>query len=82
MLISARFLAGIVNGSFVAHKALISDVSDATNLAVGFCFYVLGWCLSSVVGSSVGGLLSEPVLKYPSSGEWVSCCRICRWTML
>ena len=70
MLISARILAGVANSSFVAHKALINDISDLSNLAVGLSFYVLGWCASTVIGSSVGGLLSEPALKYPNSGNF------------
>ena len=76
MLISARVLAGLANGSFVAHKALISDISDSTTVAVGFCFYVLGWCLSSLLGSAVGGLLSEPAIKYPSSGIFLYGCHV------
>jgi len=66
MLGVARLLAGFFSGCLATTKAVIGDVSDESNIAVGFAFYLIGWGCGMIFGSATGGLLSAPCKQYPA----------------
>lgn len=56
-----RFLHGVFNGNVLIAKIIVSDVTDATNAALGFSTIGLLWCVGAVVGPAIGGLLYDPL---------------------
>jgi len=64
--IIARIAAGCSNGIIGTAKAIIGDVTDDSNQAPGMVFFGVGWSLSSMIAPFIGGILSEPITKYPS----------------
>lgn len=60
-----RFLVGVFNGIIGTTKAILGDISDDSNQAVGCAFLSAGWGSGLLVGPAIGGYLAEPVKKYP-----------------
>jgi len=60
----SRFLVGVFNGIIGTTKAVLGDVSDDSNQAVGLAFLSVGWGSGLLLGPSVGGYLSEAATKY------------------
>ena len=56
----ARVLGGLLNGSLGTMKAVIADVTDASNAPRAFAGLSVAWGLGAVAGPAIGGLLSRP----------------------
>lgn len=63
--IASRCLVGVFNGIIGTTKAVLGDVSDDSNQAIGLAVLSVGWGSGILLGPSIGGYLSEPVKKYP-----------------
>ncbi|CAD2216754.1 transporter-like protein [Angomonas deanei] len=55
-----RFVQGFLNGSTLIAKAIISDITDASNQAKGFALVSITWSAGFVVGSFCGGFFYDP----------------------
>lgn len=62
--IVSRFLVGVFNGIIGTTKAILGDVSDDSNQAVGLALLSVGWGSGLLLGPTIGGHLSEPAQKF------------------
>eukprot|EP00270_Netrium_digitus_P021134 TRINITY_DN890_c0_g1_i1.p1 TRINITY_DN890_c0_g1~~TRINITY_DN890_c0_g1_i1.p1 ORF type:complete len:528 (-),score=117.54 TRINITY_DN890_c0_g1_i1:139-1674(-) len=62
----SRLLQGLLASTFVAGRTCIFELTDDSNAALGLSFMGLSYALGLMFGPSVGGLLAQPALKYPS----------------
>jgi MFS family permease len=72
----ARFLWGALNGNIPIAKTYLSEICDDSNQARGFAVIGFAASLGRLVGPVIGGVLSQPAMKYPnvfgSSGLFAS----------
>ncbi|XP_005103984.2 uncharacterized protein LOC101846752 [Aplysia californica] len=61
-----RFMCGAVNGTVGTSKAILYDISDNSNQAIGMAFLSIAWALGLIIGPLMGGVLASPAVKYPS----------------
>ncbi|KAK6190747.1 hypothetical protein SNE40_002543 [Patella caerulea] len=61
-----RFLAGLLNGIVGTAKAVLYEISDNTNQAIGMSTISLAWGSGLILGPTLGGWLASPAKKYPS----------------
>ena len=66
MLCGARFLGGASDNIFGAAKTLLSESMEEEHQAKGMALLGSSWGFAVIVGPAVGGLLSQPALKYPA----------------
>lgn len=67
----ARFAWGLLNGNIGVVKTMISDVCPDVHSARAFSSLGVAAGLGRVIGPTIGGLLSQPALKYPAVfGSW------------
>lgn len=59
-----RFMVGTFNGIIGTTKAILGDISDDSNQAVGCATLSAGWGFGLLVGPAIGGYLAEPSKKY------------------
>lgn len=64
--VSARALAGLLNGNIGITKTYLSEIVDDTNRARGFSVLAFTWGVGCIVAPALGGFLSSPAVKYPS----------------
>ncbi|ELP85399.1 hypothetical protein EIN_086810 [Entamoeba invadens IP1] len=65
-IFALRFLNGMLNGNIGVVKTYLAEITDNTNRVQAFSLVGLMWCLGSLIGSMIGGLLYSPCEKYPS----------------
>jgi MFS family permease len=63
---AARFLGGASDNIFGAAKTLLSESMEEEHQAKGMALLGSSWGFAVIVGPAVGGLLSQPALKYPA----------------
>lgn len=63
---AARFLCGLCDSVESLTKTLLGDTFDEQHQARGMALLGSTWGLAVIVGPSIGGLLSQPALKYPT----------------
>ncbi|KAI8617269.1 major facilitator superfamily domain-containing protein [Chytriomyces sp. MP71] len=69
--ILSRMLCGVLNGNVGVAKCVIGEVTDETNQGLGFSLIGIMWSLGTIFGPVLGGLLSDPVARYPELfGGW------------
>ncbi|KAJ3892720.1 major facilitator superfamily domain-containing protein [Lentinula edodes] len=66
-LILFRSLQGIFNGNLGVSKTVLAELSDATNMATAFSFTSVMWQVGVTIGTSLGGILSNPAEHWPKS---------------
>ncbi|KAJ3860108.1 major facilitator superfamily domain-containing protein [Lentinula novae-zelandiae] len=66
-LILFRSLQGVFNGNLGVSKTVIAELSDATNMATAFSFTSVMWQVGVTIGTSLGGILSDPAEHWPKS---------------
>lgn len=66
MALITRFLTGLANGTVGTAKTVLYEVSDNTNQAVGMSIISMSWGAGLILGPTFGGLLANPVERYPS----------------
>ncbi|KAI8914309.1 major facilitator superfamily domain-containing protein [Gorgonomyces haynaldii] len=64
--VAARGFCGLVNGNIGVAKSVLGEITDADNRAVAFSLIGLNYGLGMMIGPTLGGLLSNPVEKYPA----------------
>lgn len=68
-----RFLNGVLQSNSPITKAYIADICDRTNSAAGMSVMAFSWGVANVIAPTVGGLLAEPCIAYPTMfpvGSW------------
>ncbi|KAK9686906.1 hypothetical protein K7432_014981 [Basidiobolus ranarum] len=66
-----RSICGLLNGNVGVIKCMIAEITDVTNQSVAFSLLPLMWGVGSIIGPTLGGLLSQPADQYPSLfGQW------------
>jgi MFS family permease len=73
MAVMWRFINGVLQSNSPITKAYIADICDRTNSAAGMSVMAFSWGLSNVIAPTLGGLLAEPCVAYPSlfpPGSW------------
>ncbi|KAJ3880403.1 major facilitator superfamily domain-containing protein [Lentinula edodes] len=66
-LILFRSLQGVFNGNLGVSKTVLAELSDATNMATAFSFTSVMWQVGVTIGTSLGGILSNPAEHWPKS---------------
>ncbi|KAH9948712.1 MFS general substrate transporter [Amylocystis lapponica] len=66
-LVLSRCAQGALNGNIGVTKSMMAELTDASNRAQGFAFLPVVWALGSTLGPIIGGVLSEPVQRWPHS---------------
>ncbi|KAI9598984.1 major facilitator superfamily domain-containing protein [Syncephalis fuscata] len=61
-----RSMSGLLNGNAGAMQSLLGEITDETNQARAFTLVPMSWGIGCFVGPIIGGLLSNPVDKYPA----------------
>lgn len=62
----ARALGGLLNGNIGVLQTIVAEmVTVKEHQSRAFTVMPLVWCLGSILGSTLGGALSRPVLGYP-----------------
>lgn len=54
-----------MNGNIGVMKTYVIEITDDTNRGVGFSYMSVSWSIGSVIAPIFGGMLSNPVSKYP-----------------
>ncbi|KAG8943142.1 hypothetical protein FRC03_002645 [Tulasnella sp. 419] len=65
MLVS-RCMAGALSGNAVVVLSILGEITDETNQAQAFSLTGVIWSVGSIIGSTIGGLLSHPAERYPT----------------
>ncbi len=60
-----RLMGGLLSGNTGVLKSVISEITDDTNRSKAFSLMSLSWSLGTTIAPLAGGLLSNPVDKYP-----------------
>ena len=55
-----RAVSGLFSGTIPIIKAIISDISDDTNISVLYKYFTSGYGFASFIGPLIGGFLSRP----------------------
>ncbi|KAJ2398142.1 hypothetical protein GGI23_003297 [Coemansia sp. RSA 2559] len=63
--LAARTLNGFFTGNTVAIKSVVAEISDDTNRARMMAMLPLMWNVGAMLGGAIGGILVDPVEKYP-----------------
>jgi MFS family permease len=66
-LLIFRCLQGAFNGNIGVSKAVISELTDSTNIADAFAIMPFMWSMGDIIGPTLGGLLSRPADRWPST---------------
>ncbi|KAF2493144.1 MFS general substrate transporter [Lophium mytilinum] len=67
MALFARAMGGLLNGNVAVLQTTVAElVTDEKHRPRAFSIMPSIWCLGTIFGSGLGGLLTEPVKNYPS----------------
>jgi MFS family permease len=67
MALIARALGGLLNGNIGVLQTTVAELVTAEkHQARAYSIMPFVWCLGTIIGSSLGGVLAEPVKNYPS----------------
>lgn len=70
-MILVRCVSGALNGNVAVVKASLGDITDDSNSTDAFALYGLTWTVGSILGNSLGGVLSHPYERFPALfGAW------------
>ena len=61
-----RLVAGLFSGTIPIMKALISDISDDSNISQLYGYFASGYGIASIFGPLIGGIFSKPYKMFPS----------------
>lgn len=65
MAVVTRMVNGLANGNLGIAKSYLREITDETNQAKCAGALSLAWGFGVIIGPLLGGLLSQPALKYP-----------------
>ena len=60
-----RFLQGCSMGQLIVFKALVAEICDDTNMALGVSILMTAFSVGNIIGPSIGGFLVFPAEQYP-----------------
>jgi MFS family permease len=60
-----RFLNGLCQQNWVISNAMMADITDSTNQALGMAAGAFAWGLANIIAPLMGGLLARPTLTLP-----------------
>lgn len=64
--IMARALGGLLNGNIGVLQTTVSEVvTNEKHRPFAFALFPTIWCVGSILGSMLGGMLADPVASYP-----------------
>lgn len=67
----AHTRARFATGNVAVAKCVLGEITDATNQGTAFSVFGFAFGFGTLIGPTLGGILAEPVLKYPSIfGSW------------
>lgn len=61
-----RLFAGLFSGTIPIMKALISDISDDSNISQLYGYFSSGYGIASILGPLIGGIFSKPYKMFPA----------------
>ncbi|KZV99647.1 MFS general substrate transporter [Exidia glandulosa HHB12029] len=61
----ARTMAGLLSGNIAVIQSMVGEMTDETNQARAYPIVELIWYMGSIVGTLLGGTLSEPAEHFP-----------------
>eukprot|EP00981_Chlorochromonas_danica_P003338 scaffold644_cov168-Ochromonas_danica.AAC.30 len=64
--IIGRLVGGFLNGNVGVMKSFLTEFTDHSNRGRGFSYISVAWALGTLIAPLIGGLLCNPVEKYPS----------------
>jgi MFS family permease len=67
MAIVTRMINGLANGNLGIAKSYLREITDETNQAKCAGVLSLAWGAGVIIGPLLGGLLSQPALKYAAT---------------
>ncbi|KAG1821052.1 major facilitator superfamily domain-containing protein [Suillus subaureus] len=67
MIILSRCAQGALNGNIGVVKSVMTEITDASNMAQAFAWLPLAWSTGYALGFLIGGVLSDPAAKWPNS---------------
>ncbi|KAG1738984.1 major facilitator superfamily domain-containing protein [Suillus lakei] len=67
MIILSRCAQGALNGNVGVVKSIMTEITDASNMARAFAWLPLAWATGYTLGFLIGGVLSDPAAKWPNS---------------
>ncbi|KAJ7352341.1 major facilitator superfamily multidrug-resistance, DHA1 sub-family [Mycena albidolilacea] len=62
-----RCIQGACNGNLGVAKTVINEISDPSNIADIFSIMPLVWSIATIMAPLIGGVLSNPATKWPST---------------
>ncbi|KAI0264194.1 MFS general substrate transporter [Gloeopeniophorella convolvens] len=65
-LLMTRCLVGLVNGNGSVIKSTIVELTDETNVALGFSLLPVAWAVGVTIGPFLGGFLARPQVRWPT----------------
>eukprot|EP01038_Epipyxis_sp_PR26KG_P008496 gene8496-11485_t len=60
-----RFIGGFLCGNLGVLKSFLTEITDDSNRGKGFSYISVAWSIGTILAPLAGGLLSNPVDKYP-----------------
>ncbi|KAF9259197.1 MFS general substrate transporter [Marasmius fiardii PR-910] len=66
-LVFFRCAQGMFNGNIGVTKTVLAELSDKTNRADAFALISVAWTSGSTLGPVIGGLLADPVTRWPDT---------------
>jgi MFS family permease len=66
MAITTRSLSGAINGNLGVGKAMLSDLTDDSNIAKAWVVIGVLWAAGAVMGPALSGMLVHPAKTFPS----------------
>ncbi|EGC30056.1 hypothetical protein DICPUDRAFT_41990 [Dictyostelium purpureum] len=67
MVMTFRFLSGLLNGNVSVAKTMLGEITDSTNQAKAFSFIGLSWGVGGIVAPLIGGYTSNICVKHPNA---------------
>ncbi|KAH7915290.1 major facilitator superfamily domain-containing protein [Hygrophoropsis aurantiaca] len=64
-LVISRCICGMLNGNIGVMKSMMGELTDSTNMARGFSFMPIVWCVGATIGPFMGGHLVRPRDHFP-----------------
>jgi len=65
--IVCRCAIGLLNGNIGVIKSMVGDIADPSNMTRAFSLLLTAWSSGAVLGPLMGGVLSEPQSKWPTT---------------